>query len=134
MDAAPAGLEGEAAVGFDVAPTPGLGPLLHALELGVPMLAALAPGLGKAVLVGVIDVPRHVPGRSLSELAIIQAGERLQGVYAGAELVHAHVVLGPGQAVLQAREEDGDPVGLHVRMLGNELVPAVQGVQVKQVV
>ena len=36
--------------------------------------------------------------------------------------------------MLQAGEENGNPVRLHVRMLRNELILTVQGVQVQQVV
>ena len=134
VDAAPAGLEGEAAVSLEVALAPGFGPGLHAPELGVPVLAAPSPGGGEPVFVLAVDLIGHPARVGFVELAVVHAGEGLQGVDAGAELVHAHVVLGGGEAALEAAEEDGEDIGLHVRAGGDELEGAVPGVQVEQVV
>ena len=134
VDAAPAGFKRQFAVGFDVAAGPGFRPLLHTLELGVPVLAALRPGLRKAVFVLLVHFARDVPGHGFLELPVIHSREGLQGIDAGAELVHPHVVLGARQTVLEAGEEDGDLVGFHRRMLGQEGVGAVFSIEVQQVV
>ena len=68
----------------------------------------------------------------LLELAVLHAGKGLQGIYARTKFIHAHIELGTGQAVLQPGEENGNLPRLHGRMLGNQFVGAVLGVQIQQ--
>ena len=134
VDAAPAGPERQATVGLDVAATPSLGTLLHALKLGVPVFAAAGPGGGQPVFVLQIDVLGHVAGSGLLELAVVHLGIGLQSIDAGTQLVDAHVVLGTREVVFQTREEDHDLIGFHLGMLGDEFVLAVERVEVEEMV
>ena len=70
----------------------------------------------------------------LAELAVLHAGEGLEGVGGAAALVDAHVELTAGEGALHTTEEDGDGVGLHRGMGGDELIVVVEGVEIEQMV
>jgi hypothetical protein len=54
MNAAPAGFEGEPAIGFDISPSPSFGSGFHPLKLRVPVFTAKLPGFWKQILIFLI--------------------------------------------------------------------------------
>ena len=70
----------------------------------------------------------------IAELAVLHAGEGLEGVGGAAALVDAHVELAAGEGALHTAEEDGDGIGLHRGMGGDEFIMVVEGVEVEQMV
>ena len=134
VDARMAALEAQAAEGVEVAAAPGFGALFHARELGIPVFGSLGPAVGQAVAV----LAEHFDGDftqvGLAELTVLHAGKGLEGVGGAAALVHAHVELAAGKGALHAAEEDGDGIGLHRGMSGDELIVVVERIEVEQMV
>lgn len=129
-----AALEAQAAEGVEVAAAPGFGALFHARELGVPVFGSLGPVLGQAVAVLAEHFDGDLAQVGIAELAVLHAGEGLEGVGGAAALVDTHVELAAGEGALHTAEEDGDGIGLHRWMGGDELIVVVEGVEVEQMV
>ena len=133
-DAALSAFETEAAIRLEVATTPSLGTSLYAVELRVPVLGTLPPVLRQAFLVLLVYLARHCPQVRFGELAVVHACVGHHGIGCASRFIDAHVEFAASQSPLNAAEEDGDAVGLHRRMGGDELVLVGLGVEVEQVV
>lgn len=129
-----AALEAQAAEGVEVAAAPGFGALFHAGELGVPVFGTARPVLGQAVAVLAEHFDGDLTQVGIAKLAVLHAGEGLEGIGGAAALVDAHVELAAGKGALHTAEEDGYGVGLHRGMGGDELIVVVEGVEVEQMV
>ena len=129
-----AALEAQAAEGVEVAAAPGFGALFHAGELGVPVFGSLGPVLGQAVAVLTEHFDGDFAQMGIAELAVLHAGEGLEGIGGAAALVHAHVELAAGKGALHTAEEDGDGIGFHRGMGGDELIVVVERIEIEQMV
>ena len=129
-----AALKAQAAEGVEVAAAPGFGALLHAGELGVPVFGSLGPVLGQALAVLAEHLNGDLAQVGFAELAVLHAGEGLEGIGGAAALVHAHVELAAGEGALHTAEEDGDGIGLHRGMGGDEFIVVVERIEVEQMV
>lgn len=134
VDARMAALKAQAAEGVEVAAAPGFGTLFHARELGVPVFGTACPVLGQAVAVLAEHLDGDLAQVGIAKLAVLHAGEGLEGVGGAAALVDAHVELAAGEGALHTAEEDGDGIGLHRGMGGDELIVVVEGIEVEQMV
>ena len=65
---------------LQVAPAPGLSTLLNPVVFGVPVFGTAAPGFRQAVLKGLEGAIGHFPQVGFIELAIVHAGQGLQGI------------------------------------------------------
>ena len=97
------------------------------------MFAASGPLHRKSVLVRLINLKAHISGVGFVELAIVKAGQRLQGIHPCPELVNTHIILGTGKAMLQTAEKDSNLIGLHSGIGGNQFIMIIPAVQIKQV-
>lgn len=129
-----AALEAQTPEGVEVAAAPGFGALLHTCKLGVPVLGSLGPVVGQAVAVLAEHLDGDLTQVGLAKLAVLHAGKGLEGVGGAAALVDAHVELAAGEGALHTAEEDGDGIGFHRGMGGDELVTVVEGIEIEQMV
>lgn len=127
-------LKAQTAEGVEVAAAPGFGALFHARELGVPVFGSLGPVLGQAVAVLAEHFDGDLTQVGLAKLAVLHAGEGLEGVGGAAALVDAHVELAAGEGALHTAEEDGDGVGFHRWMGGDELIVVIERIEIEQMV
>ena len=129
-----AALKAQAAEGVEGAAAPGFGALFHARELGVPVFGSLGPVLGQAVAILAEHLDGDLTQVGIAELAVLHAGEGLERIGGAAALVHAHVELAAGEGALHTAEEDGDGIGFHRGMGGDELIVVVESVEIEQMV
>ena len=80
------------------------------------------------------DLARNVAQAAVLELSVFHAGERLERVGCGFQLVHPLIEGAPDQLALHSAEEYDYLEGLHIRMTRNELVAVVAVVEIEEVI